>query len=95
MAQFELQFTEGFSGHRFKLLRGGEAVSEADLQTEFQTGLTHVEPIEAAEGEIVVICIDGMQDSEIKLSTEKPFVVISMKDGELQFEEVSERPGYL
>lgn len=95
MARFEIQFTDGFSGQSLKMCRNGDVICEMDLQTQFQTGLAHVEHIDADDESEILICIDGLDETAITLEADRPFVVIALQNEELRIEKVADRPGYV
>ena len=94
MASFEIQFTEGFSGQSLRLCRDGDVIREMDLQTQFQTGLAHVEHIDADDQCEILISMDGLDEATVTLEADRPFVVVALQNDKLRIEKVAERPGY-
>jgi hypothetical protein len=94
MAHFEIQFTDGFSGQSMRMCRDSDVICETVLQTQFQTGLAHVEQIDADDESEIRICVEGADEAAITLKADRPFIVISLRGDELRIDKVADRPGY-
>ncbi|MGE0280611.1 MAG: hypothetical protein AB7P20_08365 [Rhizobiaceae bacterium] len=95
MSEIELHFQEAFSGETIQILLNGKLVAERSMKTRYQTGLAHIEKLDAKPGDEIEVRVAGkgisskvnIVDSDKNTSNYK----VIMKDGRI-FSEYSKDP---
>lgn len=91
----EIHFAEGFTDESAEIHFGDKVVRVDALNTRFQIGLAHIEPLLLEDGEGVTIEISDGQRLLVQFDAQKPFIVLSLQDGRLTAEIKEQRPGYV
>lgn len=102
MAEFEFQFTDGFTGQTVSLVVDGTTRAEFRAQTKFTTGLAQIVPLALPHGKEVTLRVtdtdrpDPMPISQtVTVDAATPFYVIAWTQGGLSITPTALRPGYL
>ncbi|WP_316290898.1 hypothetical protein [Aestuariicoccus sp. MJ-SS9] len=102
MADFEFQFTEGFTGQTVTLVVDAEPRAEFLARTKLMTGLANIMPLSLPDGKEVTLRVADASRPETKpvsvtvtVDATTPFYVIAWQDGALDVTSTARRPGYL
>lgn len=95
MQAYEFHFAEGFTGQKVVILVDGDERFSKKLQTQFQTGLAHIETLRLDGCEHVVIRIGPDLEVEPELDPQNPFIILSLVGGKPTLTHEVARPGYV
>jgi len=90
MSEIELHFQDAFSGETIQILLNGKLIAERAMKTRYQTGLAHIEKLDAKAGDEIEVRVAGSAvDSKIKVvnsdNNTKNYKVI-MKSGRISID---------
>ena len=95
-APIEIHFQEIFSGEPIEVLAGGAIVAEVTAKTRFQTGLAHIERLRLRDGEEVTLRIPALGlETKTTIEVARPYLVVTLSNGQLTARSVATSPGYV
>lgn len=94
--RYEFHFQEGFTGQEYDICCADRIRATVIACTRAQIGLAHIEGLNLEDGQVVRIRDKSTQiETPIILHHETPFITLNLINGALDFEAVSQSPGYL
>ncbi len=94
--EFELHFTEGFSGETLRVAPANHIPFELHLKTRLQIGLAHIEILKLFDREEVEITIEELGiKHRIFANSRNTIIIFHLTEKALHIEYPTTRPGYL